>query len=313
MLEIYNYVYKTTNTINNKIYIGVHRGPITDTTWYKGSGYQIRSAIKKYGILNFTTEIIKLFPNTDNGRILSYELEKELVTEEFISSDNNYNMSLGGNGSFHHVNKYKYDYFYHKDDINKTLLYMIDENIDDDYIRTDASTYYHKDDKEMVKVVLSTSDPRVLSNEYLSIMSNTSPYYHKDDKNKVLVRLNTNDPLVLDGTYIHRDSGTSIYLKSGDINSPGIVMRKDDPRVLSGEYISRSQGKVFINDGITNKFIFESETSEYLTNGWTLGRVFTNRTYKGRVSTEYNCPHCGKVGYGGNMKRYHFDNCKLLK
>ena len=24
------------------------------------------------------------------------------------------------------------------------------------------------------------------------------------------------------------------------------------------------------------------------------------------------CPHCGKVGKGGNMTRYHFDKCKLL-
>ena len=26
---------------------------------------------------------------------------------------------------------------------------------------------------------------------------------------------------------------------------------------------------------------------------------------------EYTCPHCNKVGKGGGMKRYHFDNCKL--
>lgn len=25
---------------------------------------------------------------------------------------------------------------------------------------------------------------------------------------------------------------------------------------------------------------------------------------------EQTCPHCGKTGRGGNMKRYHFDNCK---
>jgi hypothetical protein len=25
---------------------------------------------------------------------------------------------------------------------------------------------------------------------------------------------------------------------------------------------------------------------------------------------EVECPHCGLVGRGGNMKRYHFDNCK---
>lgn len=24
---------------------------------------------------------------------------------------------------------------------------------------------------------------------------------------------------------------------------------------------------------------------------------------------KHKCPHCGKVGGGGNMKRYHFENC----
>jgi hypothetical protein len=30
----------------------------------------------------------------------------------------------------------------------------------------------------------------------------------------------------------------------------------------------------------------------------------------GLVRPEYTCPHCNRVGRGGNMIRYHFDNCK---
>ena len=26
----------------------------------------------------------------------------------------------------------------------------------------------------------------------------------------------------------------------------------------------------------------------------------------------YICPNCGLKGVGGNMKRYHFDNCKKI-
>ena len=33
---------------------------------------------------------------------------------------------------------------------------------------------------------------------------------------------------------------------------------------------------------------------------------------KGYNYTLTTCPHCGKEGGGGNMKRYHFDNCKNL-
>jgi len=39
-----------------------------------------------------------------------------------------------------------------------------------------------------------------------------------------------------------------------------------------------------------------------------------NNYKKSRIGMKYKsskCPHCGKVGGGGNMLRYHFDNCKL--
>lgn len=32
--------------------------------------------------------------------------------------------------------------------------------------------------------------------------------------------------------------------------------------------------------------------------------------HKGKQKATYTCPHCNFTGRGGNMKRYHFDNCK---
>lgn len=50
----------------------------------------------------------------------------------------------------------------------------------------------------------------------------------------------------------------------------------------------------------------------------TLGRVQSEETKAkkraamlGKVYPEITCPHCGKVGRGGSMERYHLDNCKL--
>jgi hypothetical protein len=43
-------------------------------------------------------------------------------------------------------------------------------------------------------------------------------------------------------------------------------------------------------------------------------RIVTQRKkYKKKEHTEVVCPHCGKVGSGPNMTRYHFDNCKEKK
>ena len=37
----------------------------------------------------------------------------------------------------------------------------------------------------------------------------------------------------------------------------------------------------------------------------------TSISLKGKAKATIACPHCGKVGGQGNMKRYHFDYCKL--
>lgn len=43
---MYGYIYKTTNLINNKIYIGQHKHEKFDIKYF-GSGYALVNAIKK--------------------------------------------------------------------------------------------------------------------------------------------------------------------------------------------------------------------------------------------------------------------------
>lgn len=62
--------------------------------------------------------------------------------------------------------------------------------------------------------------------------------------------------------------------------------------------------KIWVNDGKVNKRVLESDMPV----GFVKGRLplQINRT-------ERTCPHCGKVGKGPNMSRYHFDKCKQRK
>lgn len=53
----YRYVYKTTNTINGKIYVGQHKDNVMSNK-YKGSGTYLKRAFRKYGKHNFIKEII---------------------------------------------------------------------------------------------------------------------------------------------------------------------------------------------------------------------------------------------------------------
>jgi hypothetical protein len=92
-------VYKTTNLINGKIYVGLH---ITEDLHdsYLGSGKQIQAAIKKYGKENFKREYIKICENPTE----MYNLEAEIVNEDFVKRTDTYNMKTGGTGSWYHVN-----------------------------------------------------------------------------------------------------------------------------------------------------------------------------------------------------------------
>ena len=55
---MYGYIYKTTNLVNGKIYIGQHKSKKFDINYF-GSGKLILNAIKNYGINNFKCEIIE--------------------------------------------------------------------------------------------------------------------------------------------------------------------------------------------------------------------------------------------------------------
>jgi hypothetical protein len=84
-------VYKTTNLINNMIYIGVHKTNNIDDG-YIGSGKFFKLAVKKYGKNYFKKEILFIYDNIEDA----YKKEKELVNEDFIMSDKTYNLVCGG-------------------------------------------------------------------------------------------------------------------------------------------------------------------------------------------------------------------------
>lgn len=93
-------VYRTTNKINGKVYIGKHiTKNINDG--YLGSGKRLRLAFTKYGIDNFQKEILASFDTEEEMN----RKEAELVTEEFCLSEKTYNLCVGGRGGFSYINR----------------------------------------------------------------------------------------------------------------------------------------------------------------------------------------------------------------
>jgi group I intron endonuclease len=97
---MYYYFYQITNKVNGKIYVGVHK--TTDLNdGYMGSGKVIKRAIAKHGLKNFTKDILEFFENAE----LMYAHETQIVTEEFLSRKDVYNLRRGGTGGFDHIQK----------------------------------------------------------------------------------------------------------------------------------------------------------------------------------------------------------------
>lgn len=91
---MYGYIYKTTNLLNNKIYIGKKVGKFRSS--YFGSGILIGQAINKYGKNNFKVRILKY---AKDKHILN-KLEKHYIKKyrNKFGKRNLYNIGDGGEG-----------------------------------------------------------------------------------------------------------------------------------------------------------------------------------------------------------------------
>ena len=91
----YHFIYKTTNLVNEKFYIGLHSTHKLEDG-YLGSGTMLWHAIKKYGKENFKRETLEFLPDRDSLKAR----EKEIVNHEFLQNPMCMNISLGGQGEW---------------------------------------------------------------------------------------------------------------------------------------------------------------------------------------------------------------------
>ena len=103
----YGYIYKITNMINGKVYIGQHKyteNIVSETDMikdnYMGSGVAIIAAQEKYGVENFKKEIVCVCENKEDLDVLEIFCIMLAKTE---NGENCYNIAAGG-----HTNPFEY-------------------------------------------------------------------------------------------------------------------------------------------------------------------------------------------------------------
>jgi len=250
----YHYLYKITNKINSKFYIGVHN---TDdlNDGYMGSGIVLKKAMRKYGSSNFIKEYLMFFDTPEEA----FEKEKELVNEELVKRNDCYNMRVGGTGIE-----------------SLGLIRVYDEQGNEIVVSTDDPKYISKQyypitknwvntrDKNNNIIRVKTSDPRYISGE---LVHNTKGYSVVRDEEGNIFQISTANPDYKSGKYksINKDF---VIVKDEEGNTKRISVT--DPDYKSGKYKHINTGMYMMKDKDGN-IIRVSENDERLKTGELVG------------------------------------------
>lgn len=91
---IYGYIYKTTNILNQKVYIGQKKGIFKLS--YLGSGQHIKNAIKKHGTRNFRVDLLTYASSRE--MLNAFEIQYIADYRKLFPGEWMYNIANGGIG-----------------------------------------------------------------------------------------------------------------------------------------------------------------------------------------------------------------------
>lgn len=244
------YVYKTTNIVNNKIYIGVHSSENINDDQYLGSGKIIKQSILKYGRDKFKREILYQFETADEA----YSMQKMIVDMQFLKRKDTYNIRHGGQGGL--IGSVTV-----KDRNGNTFTVSKDDQryISGELIGIMTNLIVVRD-KQGNTFSVPKNDSRYLSGE---LVGATKGLATVKDKNGNTFKVSITDPRYLSGQLVqpwkggHHSQQTKIKIKNS-------VKLKYKNGMTNSQY-----GTMWITNGIQNKKI---KSDNVIPQGWKRGR-----------------------------------------
>ena len=267
---MYGYIYKTTNLINNKIYVGQHKwNKNTLDESYLGSGILLNEAIQKYGIENFSCTILEICET----RAELNEAEKVWIKKlDATNHKNGYNIALGGEGSGVYGKR------------NWT-----EEGLNN--IRKANSHPHTKEHNEKIRIETSKA---------LKGKSHTAEWHKKIIESKKANgtlsgwhrKQKSNKPAWNKGLTAETDERVAKYAKSnigrdnsgtknGFYGKKHTDIAKERNRQAHLGMPAHNIGKKCVNDGIHNLYINKEEIEKYLALGYNLGCKKSNKEVNG--------------------------------
>lgn len=238
---MFGYIYKTTNLVNGKIYIGQHKSEYFDPINYIGSGTMLRKAIEKYGKDNFTNELLcECISQNDMDKKEIFFIKKYNSTDKNIG----YNITpdgFGGSGPMLPNTKEKIRAY----NLGKTIVHR-----DNQCIKIDKNEIEHY--------------------RSLGYKSGPIPYTRSEEFKKSVSETNTGKIGVSKGNIKTRVKKSDL----ADYLNNGYIIGWITPELRVGYVHKKVPGigpSKYMNKNNEYKLVPQSEQENYLADGWVYG------------------------------------------
>lgn len=164
---------------------------------------------------------------------------------------------------------------------------------------------------------------RVVDEEYKKRISEGLKDYYKTHKVSEETRQKISQKMTGSSNPFYGKSHSSSSRKSMSESHKGVPLSENHRKSLSAATKGKRGGE---NNGFFGKQHSEESKNKIGSSSkrvvedlkasgvphWNSGRKASEKTLE-KLRKQSECPHCGKIGRGSAMNRYHFNNCKMAK